>query len=107
MNSRRRCAFAIAFGLLLCVHAAAQQRALREPVSIMSINIRYGTAKDGDNHWSLRKQMLFDVVRERDADLVGLQEALTFQIDEIVAAVSARPAATRSTTCSSSRAPMC
>jgi endonuclease/exonuclease/phosphatase family metal-dependent hydrolase len=53
----------------------------------MSFNIRYGTAKDGINHWSERREMLFDVIRERDADLVGLQEALAFQIDEILAAV--------------------
>ena len=31
--------------------------------------------------------MVFDLIRERDADLVGLQEALAFQIDEIQAAV--------------------
>ncbi len=52
----------------------------------MSFNIRYGTAKDGENNWTARRQLLFDVVREQDADLVGLQEALAFQIDEIVAA---------------------
>ena len=55
----------------------------------MSFNIRYGTATDGENHWSARREMLFDLVRDRDADLVGLQEALAFQIDEIVAAVPA------------------
>jgi endonuclease/exonuclease/phosphatase family metal-dependent hydrolase len=58
-----------------------------EPLTVMSFNIRYGTAKDGDNEWSRRKTMLFDLVREQDADIIGLQEALDFQIDEIVAAV--------------------
>jgi endonuclease/exonuclease/phosphatase family metal-dependent hydrolase len=53
----------------------------------MSFNIRYGTANDGDNHWSLRRGQLFDLLRERDADLVGLQEALATQIDEIETAV--------------------
>ena len=53
----------------------------------MSFNIRYGTAKDGENHWTARREMLFDVIREQDADIVGLQEALASQIDEIVAAV--------------------
>src|SRR5919109_1024785 len=33
-----------------------------------------------------RREMLFDVIREQDADLVGVQEALDFQIDEIIAA---------------------
>jgi endonuclease/exonuclease/phosphatase family metal-dependent hydrolase len=59
----------------------------REPLTVMSFNIRYGTAQDGENHWTARREMLFDVVREQDADVVGLQEALASQIDEIVAAV--------------------
>jgi endonuclease/exonuclease/phosphatase family metal-dependent hydrolase len=73
--------------VLLVDGVAGAPRATREPLQVMSFNIRYGTAKDGDNHWSARRQMLFDVIRERNADLVGLQEALAFQIDEIQAAV--------------------
>lgn len=78
---RRICAAAAA--LLAMATLAAQSR---EPVLVMSFNIRYGTAKDGENEWSARKAMLFDLVREQKADLVGLQEALDFQIGEIVAA---------------------
>ena len=66
--------------------AAVAQPKPREPLTVMSFNIRYGTAKDGDNEWAHRRTMLFDLVREQDADLIGLQEALDFQIDEIVAA---------------------
>ena len=55
----------------------------------MSFNIRYGTANDGDNHWTRRREMLFDVVREHDADLIGVQEALATQIDEMIAAAPA------------------
>jgi endonuclease/exonuclease/phosphatase family metal-dependent hydrolase len=58
-----------------------------EPLTVMSFNIRYGTAADGENQWTARRQMLFDLLREQDADIVGLQEALDFQIREIVAAV--------------------
>jgi len=66
---------------------ARRQQAFGEPLSVMSFNIRYGTAKDGDNHWTLRRDFLFDVLREQDADLIGVQEALAAQLDEIVAAV--------------------
>lgn len=59
----------------------------REPLMVMTFNIRYGTAKDGENDWSARRSMLFEVVRDANADLIGLQEALDFQIDEILAAV--------------------
>jgi endonuclease/exonuclease/phosphatase family metal-dependent hydrolase len=60
----------------------------REPLTVMSFNIRYGTAKDGENEWTARRDMLFDVIRDAKPDLLGLQEALDFQIDEILAAVS-------------------
>jgi endonuclease/exonuclease/phosphatase family metal-dependent hydrolase len=58
-----------------------------EPMTVMTFNIRYGTAPDGDNHWTLRRTFLFDVVREQSADIVGLQEALDGQIREITEAV--------------------
>jgi endonuclease/exonuclease/phosphatase family metal-dependent hydrolase len=58
-----------------------------QPLTVMSFNIRYGTANDGENHWTKRRDLLFDVLREQDADLIGLQEALASQIDEIIAAV--------------------
>jgi endonuclease/exonuclease/phosphatase family metal-dependent hydrolase len=52
-------------------------------LEIMSFNIRYGTANDGDNHWEKRKELVFDVLREERPDVAGLQEALRFQIDQI------------------------
>ncbi len=64
--------------------AAAQERA---PLMTMTFNIRYGTANDGDNRWAVRREFLIDVMREQAADVVGLQEALDFQIDEITAAL--------------------
>ena len=64
----------------LSVAAPSSQTAAREPLTVMSFNIRYGTANDGDNHWTVRREFLFDVMREADADLVGLQEALEAQI---------------------------
>jgi endonuclease/exonuclease/phosphatase family metal-dependent hydrolase len=63
---------------------SAQDQAQRDPLTVMSFNIRYGTANDGENSWAARRQMLFDVVRQENADLVGLQEALDFQIREIL-----------------------
>ena len=66
---------------------AATARPETQPATVLTFNIRFGTAKDGVNSWVARRGMLFDVMRQADADLVGLQEALDFQIDEIVAAV--------------------
>ena len=72
---------------LLLAGALGAQPAPGEPIHVMSFNIRYGTAEDGENRWSERRDFLFDVLRERNADLVGLQEALAFQIDEIESAL--------------------
>jgi endonuclease/exonuclease/phosphatase family metal-dependent hydrolase len=82
-QSARRLLFALSAFIAL---APAPARAA-EPISVMSFNIRYGTANDGDNHWTLRRTFLFDVVREQNADIIGLQEALDGQIREIVEAV--------------------
>ncbi len=55
-----------------------------ESLNVMSFNIRYGKAKDGDNHWDNRKTLVFDVFSNHTPELVGLQEALDFQIDAIL-----------------------
>jgi endonuclease/exonuclease/phosphatase family metal-dependent hydrolase len=78
--------------LLLCLCLApsrpqTQVPAAREPLTVMSFNIRYGTAPDGENQWTARREMLFDLVRAQNADIIGLQEALGSQIREIAAAV--------------------
>ena len=67
--------------------AAAPQPALAAPLTVMSFNIRYGTASDGDNHWLKRRDQLFALLREQQADVIGLQEALHSQIEEILLAV--------------------
>jgi endonuclease/exonuclease/phosphatase family metal-dependent hydrolase len=54
---------------------------------VMSFNIRYGTANDGENAWPKRRQMVIDRIRASAADVVGLQEALKPQIDELLAAM--------------------
>lgn len=54
-------------------------------VKVMSFNIRYGTANDGPDRWEVRAPRTHAVIREEKADLIGLQEALDFQIDQITA----------------------
>ena len=59
----------------------------RAPMDVMTFNIRYGDANDGENAWPSRREMLFDVVRSENPDLIGLQEALDFQIREMLTAL--------------------
>lgn len=53
------------------------------PLDVMTFNIRYGTAQDSTNAWPLRRGVLYDVIRAHSPQVLGLQEALRFQIDEI------------------------
>jgi endonuclease/exonuclease/phosphatase family metal-dependent hydrolase len=47
----------------------------------MSFNVRYGSADDGENSWPRRRLQVCELVRQCDPDVIGLQEALRFQID--------------------------
>ena len=50
-------------------------------VRVVSINIRYGTAPDGGNHWDKRKDFLVGSIAAFDPDLLGTQETLATQRD--------------------------
>jgi endonuclease/exonuclease/phosphatase family metal-dependent hydrolase len=68
--------------------AAAGGASAKEPnLVVMTFNIRYGTADDDDNRWEKRKDLVFNLLRRQGPDVIGLQEALRFQIDEIRAAL--------------------
>jgi endonuclease/exonuclease/phosphatase family metal-dependent hydrolase len=58
-----------------------------EPLTVMSFNIRYGTANDGPDRWELRRDQMFALIKNQSPDIIGLQEALHFQIDEMLAAL--------------------
>lgn len=51
------------------------------PVRVMSFNIRYGTANDGENSWPKRREFLWETIRTFDPDLLGTQETLADQRD--------------------------
>jgi endonuclease/exonuclease/phosphatase family metal-dependent hydrolase len=70
--------------------AAANERSQAKPdLVVMSFNIRYAAANDGENNWDKRRDLACEVVRRQDPDLIGLQEALRSQIDDIRAALPA------------------
>ncbi|QGJ69918.1 Metal-dependent hydrolase [Planctomycetales bacterium 10988] len=50
-----------------------------ESLRVMSFNIRYGKAKDGENHWEKRKELVVDTIKAFDPDIFGTQETLDFQ----------------------------
>jgi endonuclease/exonuclease/phosphatase family metal-dependent hydrolase len=52
-------------------------------LKIMSFNIRRGTAHDGRNSWVFRRHLVRDILTRYHPDVLGLQEAMDFQIAEI------------------------
>ncbi len=56
-----------------------------DEIKVMTYNIRYGTANDGENHWDKRRTYLFDAVKSEECDFIGMQEVLRFQLDELAA----------------------
>ncbi len=56
-------------------------------LKVMSFNIRHGMAKDGKNHWIYRRNRVCELLNEYRPDVLGLQEALDFQISAISAAL--------------------
>jgi endonuclease/exonuclease/phosphatase family metal-dependent hydrolase len=65
---------------LVAIPGRADQAHSRE-LRVMTFNIRYGLAEDGENSWPHRKQLVVEAIRRNKPDILGLQEALPLQID--------------------------
>ncbi len=67
--------------VMLCLPAAFPADEQAGDARVMSFNIRYGTANDGENHWDRRKEFLVQTIKAFDPDLLGTQETVGFQRD--------------------------
>ena len=67
--------------LLVSISTRGADGPASDDVRVMSFNVRYGTAQDGDNHWDRRKEFLVETIKSSDPDLLGTQETLGFQRD--------------------------
>ena len=54
---------------------------------VSSFNIRHGLAPDGPNRWDVRCDLVCSFLQEYRFDLLGLQEALDFQVEMILRAL--------------------
>lgn len=94
--------FVVAFGLLLALApsvpstvpatlpTSAAPRASGAPgeVRVATFNVRYDNPRDRADAWPLRRAGLLSVLRDLDSDLIGLQELLAHQHDEVVSALA-------------------
>ena len=85
--------------VLACVFAASASACAPDPpgpgpehppdpappakITVMSFNIRVSYSNDGPDHWRLRRPLTFDVLRRHAPDLVGLQEPVRNQLNQI------------------------
>src|SRR5687767_11569559 len=53
------------------------------PLRVMTFNIRLNLASDKENAWPNRKNAVASMIRFHGADLVGLQEALPEQLEDL------------------------
>lgn len=56
-------------------------------VRVVTLNLRYGSADDGENSWPQRRDLLVGTVRALDPDILSTQEGLPFQLEELDAAL--------------------
>jgi endonuclease/exonuclease/phosphatase family metal-dependent hydrolase len=81
MNSR---SFTILVLILaFCGVSSSQRSDDQSHIRVMSFNVRYNEPRDGVNAWPNRKQKVADVIRFHKADLVGVQEALVGQLEDL------------------------
>ncbi len=66
----------LALLIVLCFLPTAEGAS---PLRVMSFNIRYGSASDGENRWELRREFVVDTIKDFGPDLLGTQETLGFQ----------------------------
>ena len=54
-----------------------------EPVNVMTFNVRYDNPDDSLNSWAYRKDRVANAIRFYDADIVGTQEVLHNQMEDL------------------------
>lgn len=75
--------FATALALVVAstIHAAPDDSA---PLTVMSYNVRHGSADDGPDAWKHRREHLANLIQDHAPDVIGTQECLDFQAAYLV-----------------------
>jgi endonuclease/exonuclease/phosphatase family metal-dependent hydrolase len=64
---------------------AQSDDAFSSDLRVITFNIRYNNPADGEHAWPNRKEQVASVIRYHQADLLGMQEVLRGQVDDLVA----------------------
>ena len=77
--------------LLSTLIAASAASRAQDSIQVMTFNLRYASAPDGDNAWSnpnqspQRRDVVIRVISNRTPDLIGFQEGEDAQLDDLAA----------------------
>jgi endonuclease/exonuclease/phosphatase family metal-dependent hydrolase len=71
----------------MLVMSAGRMLPAQAAVRVLSFNIRYGTANDGAHRWDARRDAVIGTIRDHAPHVLGVQEALRFQLDEVARAL--------------------
>lgn len=75
--------------LTLCLSALLSTTlfAQKEQLNVMTFNIRYDNPSDAPHNWGNRKEFAANAIKFYDADIVGTQEVLHHQLQDLQAAL--------------------
>lgn len=69
--------------ILSCMTLSAQDNK-ESAINVASYNLRMDTPNDGENAWPNRKEMVKNLIRYHELDIIGTQEGFKHQIDDIL-----------------------
>ncbi|MBK5721209.1 endonuclease/exonuclease/phosphatase family protein [Dysgonomonas sp. Marseille-P4677] len=67
--------------LLISCNSKQSQKPLN--LNVMSFNIRYDNPEDSLNNWQYRKDIAAQTIKEQNADVIGTQEVLVNQLNDL------------------------
>lgn len=73
----------LSFLLLFSLLIVSCRRKADHAVNVLTFNIRYDNPGDSANAWPYRKDMVADLIKYHEADLVGVQEAMLHQLKDM------------------------
>ena len=82
---RKQIFWMLAGVVLLALGACSQKKEEKVQVKWGTFNVRYDNPADSMNNWQYRKDRVADFVKSQNLDVVGMQEVLHNQLEDLKA----------------------
>lgn len=74
--------------LILCLWILATTVNAQQSIRVMTYNIKYDAQHETDNNWEVRKPWVLEILQYEKPQILGIQEALLHQVEDIQGALS-------------------